>query len=1167
MPMRFMNRVLALLLVLSLLVALVACGGGSSNNNDNTNTDNGKPTDKQLTDVNRLELVRMVLSPSTGQSPLKSDISIQIRGGTAPFTYKIDFEGDGAFDKIIENVNDTFVLVPYTFNMYSGATQADVNVMVWVVDNKNRVIVYDLEKDPNRAKPVESGVVSRVVTITKNSAISFDPLYTGTYGTGFSNPVEGAGVNTKVNFETGSKVIFRALATGGKAPYTYRWSVNGDINVIQYVDNPGLDSNQKPIPSVFSWEYFVADSAPITGTVYSWKVTAIDVNNQVKSYEGSVKIFPKGFTPNDDPNKKLMAPPLSNVIRFRKTADVLWPDATSPKEKDDTNGDGYPDGFVTNRKECLIVTANPPYINIDADQNIPREKGLSKIKYIELVTDGNDPNKAALQISCAIADGVENLEPINYFFPLDTTGKPMTEGYDPEDKSIRCVVERNTDGSLKPVDPSKYPVWKRVRASGTSPYLIQWDFTDDGVTDSQALAPTLPYLISGSPYNPYLKPGTYYIRVKISDSYGRMMNDRTTDPKTGELIPDPNGNLSTELIKVVVKDGSTQPGVNMIEVTGDYKPFVITDDTTKAIDSMTYKIQIKGGIPPYYVAWDIDGDLMYDDGLRTVLDPSAPEYAEADLVIKADNGTDAAVLSANAYKVYPGIRIPRVIVGDSRFSEGTFIEIAKNRFNKIDDPILGPVDERGKILFTDKISQSIFAELSFPTVIANVKPGALQGKGTTPAYRFKARRGMGTAPFVYNNGGNNFQTAAIMTGGLVGNLSQRDVDAFNFIGKDGKYNSWALTPMPTDRGFLSFTSFAPQFLTNKYLNISGANPTVMYAIGGYNNSFGALKSIESFTITDNAASSPTFLSGTWKTRIPLSNPVFAHSALSTITHTGQIGIMIFGGLTGGTITDPMPQVTSQVVAYLPNNADPNGDQFITSPPPASMKTPRYNMSACSQEILDISAGGLSISEDGMYGVYTFGGQDASSSTVSTSEYFDARNNVWRTIPDLPTPRAGSVALSFQTHYPIFMANIDPNRPGAETCQRRITGAIVMGGFIKSTDKKLIPTNAIDVLVLTDALYVLTDPTNPVFQSLLSPSILNKIAPFTVDKYVPYKWISWTDNGKDALSTPRFHASGINAIYGAFDDPFADGSRQEVMILGGMGSAGELNDIERRRVAP
>lgn len=1165
--MRLINKVIALLFVLSLLGGLVACGGGSSDDND-ANTGNGVPTDNQLTDANRLELVRMVLSPATGQTPLKSDITIQIRGGTAPFTYKVDYEGDGAFDKIIENVNDSSIQLNNTFYNYSGSAQQNINVLVWVVDSKNRVIVYDLETDPNRAKPVVNGIVSRVIGVTQTSSIVFDPQFTGSFGIGFTNPSEGAGAATKINFETGTKVIFRASATGGKAPYTYKWSVSGDTSIIQYIDKPGVDINQKPIPSVFSWEYFVSASAPITGTDFAWQVTATDVNNQSQIYQGIVKIFPKGFTPSDDTGKTLIPPPLSNVIRFRKTADMPYPSTTAPQEKD-SNGDGKNDSFVTTRKDVLLVTSNPPYILADADQNIPREQGLNKIKYIELVTDGTDPTKAALQVSCAVADGIENLEKINYFFPLDTTGKPMTEGYDPEDKSIRCVVERNTDGSLKPVDGSKYPLYKRVRSSGTSPYLFQWDFTDDGVTDSQALAPTLPYLIGGSPYNPYLKPGTYYLRIKISDSYGRYMNDRTADPKTGELIPDSNGNLSTELIKVVVKDGSTQPGVNMIEIAGDYQPFVVIDDTTKPIPSLTYKIKIKGGIPPYYVAWDIDGDLAYDDGLHTILDPNDPNYAEADLVIKSEDGSTGSVLSATFYNVSPGVRIPRVIVGDSRFQEGTFVEIAKNRFNKNDDPILGAIDERGKILFMDTIDQKIFAELSFPTVIANVKAPTLQGKGTTPAYNSKARRGMGVAPFVYNTGGQNFQTAAVMAGGMVGNLSQRDVDAFNFVGKDGRYNGWSLTPMPTDRGYMAMAPFPPQLLTNKYLNLS-ANPPVYYAIGGYNNSFGALKTIEAYTITDAVSTSVTFMQGNWKTRIPMNNPLFAHAAVSSITHTGAFGIMTFGGLTGGTITDPMPQVTSQVVAYVPNNTDPDGDRFITAPPPASMKTPRYNISAVSHEILDIVNNGgaqLTVTADSLYGVYTFGGQDASTSTVATAEFFDARSNAWRTIPDLPNARAGSVALAFQTHYPLFQAHIDPNRPGPETCQRRITAIAVMGGFVKSLDAKLVPTDAIDIIVLSDVLYVMPDPTAPVLQSVLSPSVLNKIAPFTVDKYIPYKWISWTDTSKDALTTARYHSAGMTSIYGAFDDVTTDGTRQELQIFGGMGITGEINTVERRRVAP
>lgn len=225
-------------------------------------------------------------------------------------------------------------------------------------------------------------------------------------------------------------------------------------------------------------------------------------------------------------------------------------------------------------------------------------------------------------------------------------------------------------------------------------------------------------------------------------------------------------------------------------------------------------------------------------------------------------------------------------------------------------------------------------------------------------------------------------------GGWVGNVPQQTVEAIDLTRTQFPIHSSSdagstILPMPTDRGDAGCT-----VLNNQ-----------IYVIGGRNNTAispqdpgGILDKVEQFNPATGAWTVRPAI-GYPSSRYPLVGP---GAATSHITISGTVYTVMW--VMGGVTTDG--SVSPRTYLYYPN-ANPANDQWDYTDFPA-MRTPRYSFSTAVMSFADAN---------GIHDiVYTFGGQVAGGAVVSTTEAFIPDYNVWVTLPNMKTPRAGHTSF-------------------------------------------------------------------------------------------------------------------------------------------------------------
>ena len=180
-------KIFQIIIVLSITALLAGCGGGSgsSGGGDNRSTEQA--------------LSASITSPSRNVSIIKGasvDFQGNSSGGTSPYTFKWDF-GGGATNSSTQNPGNV------TFN-----TPGTYTVTFQVTDSGNHTS-------------------SSSVTITVNSP-PLQPLVVA-----ISSPTGNVTINT------GQSVNFQGSITGGTAPYTYQWTINGGSPISSSAQNPG----------------------------------------------------------------------------------------------------------------------------------------------------------------------------------------------------------------------------------------------------------------------------------------------------------------------------------------------------------------------------------------------------------------------------------------------------------------------------------------------------------------------------------------------------------------------------------------------------------------------------------------------------------------------------------------------------------------------------------------------------------------------------------------------------------------------------------------------------------------------------------------------------------------------------------------------------------------
>ncbi len=166
-------------------LALYSCGGG------------GGTTDEGLGPAFNLYISA---SPEVGKGPLTVTFSATPSGGTLPYSYAWDFDGDGVTDSNAPTGQ-------YIYSYPSGAGTSVASVTV--TDGAG-----------------EQVVARRTITVTGASTTEEDDV-----------------LSVKFNVSPQSGTVpfnaqFQAIVTGGKAPYKYSWDFDGDGTVDSSVQNP-----------------------------------------------------------------------------------------------------------------------------------------------------------------------------------------------------------------------------------------------------------------------------------------------------------------------------------------------------------------------------------------------------------------------------------------------------------------------------------------------------------------------------------------------------------------------------------------------------------------------------------------------------------------------------------------------------------------------------------------------------------------------------------------------------------------------------------------------------------------------------------------------------------------------------------------------------------------
>lgn len=181
-----MRLVVSYALIFALCIGIVACGGGGDDNDIN-----GPIIGEDFS-------LMVMADPDTGPAPLTVTLFVTPSGGSAPYSYAWDFDGDGVTDS----------------NMASGThiyTQSGVAV-VTVTDAANRVVT-----------------ASKTITITQDGGGGVTPG-TGELDVRFNASPQVGNVPFEVQFE--------AFASGGKEPYSYSWDFDGDGTFDSFLKNP-----------------------------------------------------------------------------------------------------------------------------------------------------------------------------------------------------------------------------------------------------------------------------------------------------------------------------------------------------------------------------------------------------------------------------------------------------------------------------------------------------------------------------------------------------------------------------------------------------------------------------------------------------------------------------------------------------------------------------------------------------------------------------------------------------------------------------------------------------------------------------------------------------------------------------------------------------------------
>ncbi len=232
---------------LAMILLLASCGGGGNGTTTPPPQDGG---------TGPAFSVVLTAEPEQGPSPLTVAFSAYAFGGTAPYQFEWDFNGDRITDSTETNPFFTFA--------------SSTSVLLRVTDSNNRVVE-----------------ARRSITITASEPTDLTPPLNVT----FTSSVTAGTAPLQVTFE--------ALVTGGSPPYIYAWDLDGDgemdsfsQKVVWTYTSPGKPTPVEGLPT----QFYYFPSLTVTDNRGIQRSTIDDTNGDGQpDWRVIINVMPRGI--------------------------------------------------------------------------------------------------------------------------------------------------------------------------------------------------------------------------------------------------------------------------------------------------------------------------------------------------------------------------------------------------------------------------------------------------------------------------------------------------------------------------------------------------------------------------------------------------------------------------------------------------------------------------------------------------------------------------------------------------------------------------------------------------------------------------------------------------------------------------------------------------------
>ena len=172
-----------------------------------------------------------------------------------------------------------------------------------------------------------------------------------------------------------------------------------------------------------------------------------------------------------------------------------------------------------------------------------------------------------------------------------------------------------TDDEGVPIAESGKPVYFRAQpVGGTAPYEYQWDFDNDGTTDSTVATPQYTFTYSGTGVQ------LFEVNATVVDATGEQAFWQYFVPVEGVGGNPGPGPASFEIV-LSSNPTATADGV----IATKFDPTGVTDGLPlePEVDLSVVVVAGSGGVPPYEYYWDFENDGALDSQFTS---PSIPYY-------------------------------------------------------------------------------------------------------------------------------------------------------------------------------------------------------------------------------------------------------------------------------------------------------------------------------------------------------------------------------------------------------------------------------------------------------------------------------------------------------------------------------------------------------------